>query len=180
MTVTRTLFALVVAALIGGAMPGPAEAAQRFTGQTAQMKAGAYITGHLDAYPDDYSPGYLLIRYLTVYEGAFMSNVRFAPSLGHQVVVGKSISTDDDLEGGDCASFQVVVEHFTGETLDTLERGVMEAPILIERSDELYGRMCARSEQDFTVEIRRVQLNVAQNRKAFSIPFSFIGTGGGN
>jgi len=175
----RTLL-LIIPALIMAVLPLTAEAAKRFTGATAHDEAGAYITRHLADYPDDYSPGYLLIGYLQVYNGSFMSNVRFAPSLGHQVVVGKTKSLDDSLEGGACASFQVVVEHFTEETLDTLARGVLEAPIEIHQADELYGRMCMRSETDFTVEIRRVRMDVAQERKAFTIPFSFTGGGGGN
>ncbi|MCR9257655.1 MAG: hypothetical protein NXI16_16345 [Alphaproteobacteria bacterium] len=162
------------------ALTAPAEAAKRFTGAAAPDQAGAYITGHLADYPDDYSPGTLLIGYMQVYDGSFMSNVRFAPSLGHQVVVGKTKSHDDDLEGGACASFQVVVEHFKDSTLDTLRRGALDAPIEINRSDELYGRMCMRSKTDFTVEIRRVSLDVAADRKAFTIPFSFSSGGGGN
>lgn len=166
---------LAVSVMVAAA---PAEAARRFTGATALSDAGAYISASL-AYPKSYyDPGRLAVQLVEVYRGAFMSNVRFRPSLGHQVVLSKGMNRHDAMEDSQCADFRLTVERFSASSLGALAAGEA-GPLAIDSMDTIFGSICLRSARDVTVDIRSLLLDQpSRGRTAFNRPFGFGGAGG--
>ncbi|MFN3460150.1 MAG: hypothetical protein ACK4ZN_03980 [Oceanibaculum sp.] len=174
---TITLSAALLA-FLAVAHAAPAQAAKRFTGAAALSEAGAYISASL-AYPQSYyDPGRLAVQLVEVYRGAFMSNVRFRPSLGHQVVLSKGLNQHDPMEDGQCADFRLTVERFSAHSLGALAAGET-GPLAIDSTDTIFGSICLRSARDVTVDIRSLSLDQpGEGRTAFNRPFGFGGSGG--
>jgi hypothetical protein len=165
--------ALILAMAAAAAAAAPAAAStERFEGPGAQQAAGDFLSGLL-SYGDEYSPGLLAVRYVPVYDRAFATIVRFAPSRGHQVVMGKLQNRPDLEAGGSCASFRLVVEHFTTETLDGLARARQDTRIAVEREDVVRADVCVAVSGSVRVEVKEVVAGApAEGRTAFGIPFA--------
>lgn len=174
-TYTMVFLALTLSLLL----TGPAAAAKRFTGSDALARAGAFISANLK-YPESYyDPGRLAVQLVEVYRGAFMSNVRFRPSLGHQVVLSKGLNEFDAMEDSQCADFRLTVERFSEKSLKDLEDGVTGQKLQIDSSDTIFGSICVRNAGDVTVDIRALALQqTGEGRTAFNRPFGFGGAGG--
>ncbi len=156
----------------------PAEAAERFVGADAAGSAAAYIDSRI-SYPSDYTPGGLAVAYVGVYGGAFMTQIRFTPSRGHQVVLGKGLNAKA-ANGAVCADFRIVVEKFTAESLDRLERDKSGVQLQVSSIDTVSGVICQLTPKDISVEIAEVKLALPGGWAAFASPFALgIGAGGG-
>ncbi|KZD03520.1 hypothetical protein [Oceanibaculum pacificum] len=175
MRAARTLALALLASMLAAS---PAHAAKRFTGSDALAQAGAYISANLK-YPEGYyDPGRLAVQLVEVYRGAFMSNVRFRPSLGHQVVLSKGLNAFDTMEDSWCADFRLTVERFSQQSLKDLAEGAI-GPLRIDSSDSVMGSICVRHAGDVTVDIRSLTLQqTGGDRVAFNRPFGFGGAGG--
>ena len=165
-----------VLALLLLCLAAPASAAERFTGVEAAQSAGAYIDKAL-GYGSDYTPGRLAVDYVRVYDGGFMTTVRFSPSRGHQVVLGKS-RNERIRSGAACAEFRVVVERFTAESLARLERDKSGVIMQVDVVDTVRGTICLLTPADITVSIGEVKLALPADHSAFAAPFA-LATGGG-
>jgi hypothetical protein len=156
----------------------PVAAAERFVGADASAQAGAYIDSRI-GYPPDYTPGKLAVDYVKVYDGAFLTFVRFSPSQGHQVVLGKSLS-ERARSGAVCADFRVVVERFTTESLERLERDKSGVKLQVASMDTVRGTICVLQPADISVEIADVKMALPADHAAFASPFAIgAGPGGG-
>ncbi len=159
----------------------PADAAERFVGADAAGSAAAYIDSRI-SYPSDYTPGGLAVAYVGVYGGAFMTQIRFTPSRGHQVVLGKGLNAKA-ANGAICADFRIVVEKFTAESLDRLERDKSGVQLQVSSMDTVSGVICQLTPKDISVEIAEVKLALPGGWAAFASPFAFgtgaVGGGGG-
>jgi len=118
----RHALAAVLLVLAAPALGAPASSAavgatERFSGPDAAQQAGDYLTGAV-AYAHHYNPGLLAVRYIPVHDNAFVTSVRFSPSLGHQVVLSKGWNAPDLQAGGSCADVRITVEHFSAGSLD--------------------------------------------------------------
>jgi hypothetical protein len=157
---------------------GPAAAAERFIGTDASVQAGAYIDARL-GYASDYTPGTLAVDYVKVYDGAFVTQVRFSPSRGHQVVLGKMLSARAD-SGAKCAEFRVIVERFTADSLARLERDKSGVRLYVNSMDTIRGTICVLQPLDISVEIAEVRLALPAGHAAFATPYAISsGPGGG-
>ena len=165
--------------LLAGLLPfGRAVAAERFVGADASAKAGAYIDARL-GYASDYTPGTLAVDYVKVYDGAFVTQVRFSPSRGHQVVLGKMLSARAG-SGAMCAEFRVIVERFTTDSLERLERDKSGVRLHVDSVDTIRGTICVLQPLDISVEIAEVRLALPADHAAFATPFAVgAGPGGG-
>jgi len=157
----------------------PAAAAERFTGDDASTSAGAYIDKTI-GYPSDYTPGRLAVDYVGVYEGAFVTQVRFTPSRGHQVVLGKSFN-ERKTDGAACADFRIIVERFSAASLEKLERDKSGVRLEVASIDTVSGIICRLTPKDISVEIAEVKLAMPADWAAFASPYAIIrgDTGGG-
>jgi hypothetical protein len=166
-------------AIVASATVAPAAAStERFEGPGAQQAAGDFLSGLL-SYGDDYSPGLLAVRYVPVYDRAFATIVRFSPSRGHQVVMGKLQNRPDLEAGGSCAGFRLVVEHFTTETMDGLARAMQGTRIAVEREDVVQADVCVAADGAVRVRVEEVVAGApAAGRTAFGIPFAQGADGG--
>ncbi|MBM3547159.1 MAG: hypothetical protein FJX54_09400 [Alphaproteobacteria bacterium] len=148
----------------------PASAAERFTGDDASISAGAYIDKAI-GYPNDYTPGRLAVDYIGVYEGAFVTQVRFTPSRGHQVVLGKGFN-ERKTDGAACADFRIIVERFSAASLEKLERDRSGVKMEVSSVDTVRGVICRLTPRDISVEIAEVKLALPADRAAFANPFA--------
>lgn len=158
----------------------PASAAERFVGDAASTSAGAFIDATL-GYPADYTPGRLAIDYVGVYGGGFLTQVRFTPSNGHQVLLGKGLN-EQRASGAICADFRIIVEKFTSESLEKLERDKSGVQLHVSTVDTVKGVICRLTPKDISVEIAEVKLSVPAGWAAFASPFAVGGgasVGGG-
>lgn len=158
----------------------PASAAERFVGDAASVSAGAYIDAKL-GYPADYAPGRLAIDYVAVYGGGFLTQVRFTPSNGHQVLLGKGLN-EQRASGAVCADFRIIVEKFTSESLEKLERDKSGVRLYVGSVDTVRGVICRLTPKDISVEIDEVKLALPAGWAAFASPFAVGGSaviGGG-
>jgi hypothetical protein len=155
----------------------PVAAAERFIGADASALAGAYIDARL-GYPSDYTPGKLAVDYVKVYEGAFLTSVRFSPSRGHQVVLGKALN-ERARSGATCAEFRVIVERFSSESLARLERDKSGVSLQVASVDTIRGTICVLQPADISVEIAEVRLALPADHSAFARPFAIGGAGPG-
>jgi len=175
----------LAAAAAAAALPAPGRAsspttpAERFDGPDAQRAAGDFLSDLL-SYGDDYSPGLLAVRYVPVFDRAFATIVRFTPSRGHQVVMGKAQNRPDLVAGGSCAAFRLVVEHFTAETLEGLALARQDMRIAVEREDVVQADVCVAAAGDAVrVEVQEVVAGApAAGRTAFGVPFAEGPAGG--
>jgi len=151
----------------------PVSAAERFTGDTAATSAGAYIDEKI-GYPADYTPGRLAIDYVAVYGGGFLTQVRFTPSNGHQVLLGKGLN-ERRASGAVCADFRIIVEKFTPESLEKLERDRSGVRLDVATVDTVSGVICRLTPKDISVEIAEVQLERPAGWAAFASPFAVKG-----
>jgi hypothetical protein len=159
-------------------LAGDAAAAERFVGADASAKAGAYIDARL-GYASDYTPGMLAVDYVKVYDGAFVTQVRFSPSRGHQVVLGKMLTARAG-DGARCAEFRVIVERFTADSLARLERDKSGVKLFVDSVDTVRGTICVLQPLDISVEIAEVRLALPADHQAFASPFAIgAGPGGG-
>jgi hypothetical protein len=157
----------------------PAAAAERFVGNDASTSAGAYIDSAI-GYPDDYTPGRLAVDYIGVYDGAFVTQVRFTPSRGHQVVLGKGFNARIG-NGATCADFRIIVERFSAASLEKLERDKSGVKLEVASIDTVRGVICRLTPKDISVEIAEVKLALPADWAAFATPFAIGGavSGGG-
>lgn len=169
----RLLAALVVLLAL------PAAAAERFVGNDAPITAGAYIDQAI-GYPTDYTPGRLAVDYIGVYAGAFLTQIRFTPSRGHQVVLGKGFNALAG-NGATCADFRIIVERFSAASLEKLERERSNVKLDVASVDTVRGVICRLTPKDISVEIAEVKLALPANWAAFATPFAVGGAraGGG-
>jgi hypothetical protein len=158
-------------------LAGQAAAAERFTGADASSQAGAYIDARL-GYASDYTPGKLAVDYAKVYDGAFVTTVRFSPSRGHQVVLGKMLSQRAG-SGALCAEFRVIVERFTPDSLARLERDKSGVRLHVDSVDTIRATICVLQPLDISVDIADVRLALPADHAAFASPFAIGGGPGG-
>ncbi len=151
----------------------PASAAERFTGDAASTSAGAFIDSKI-GYPADYTPGRLAIEYVAVYGGGFLTQVRFTPSNGHQVLLGKGLN-EQKASGAVCADFRIIVEKFTAESLERLERDRSGVRLDVATVDTVSGVICRLTPKDISVEIAEVKLELPAGWAAFASPFAVKG-----
>ncbi|MSP47961.1 MAG: hypothetical protein EXQ95_01415 [Alphaproteobacteria bacterium] len=149
----------------------PAAAAERFIGTDAPATAGAYIDSVI-GYPADYTPGRLAVDYVGVYGGAFLTQVRFTPSNGHQVVLGKGLNALA-ANGATCADFRIIIEKFTTESLEKLERDKSGVQLQVSTFDTVRGVICRLTPKDISVEIAEIKLALPAGWVAFASPFAF-------
>ncbi len=169
-----SVFALLAAAS-GAAAPAPV----RFHGSEAESVAGRYITDAI-AYDSDYDPGRVAVAFVAAYQPAFITPARFAPSLGHQVVLSKGPTEPGQGAGERCAGFRVSVERFTPESLAELARRPNDAVLAVASVDTVFGSICIAGSEDVRVEIEAVELaRAASGRNAFADPYTAGGGGGG-
>ena len=157
----------------------PATAAERFVGADAALSAAAYIDRTL-SYPSDYTPGKLAVEYVGVYDGAFMTQIRFTPSNGHQVVLGKGLNARAR-DGSNCADFRIIVEKFSAESLATLERDKSNVPLFVDSVDSVRGIICVLTPKDISVDIDEITVARPAGWAAFASPFAIApaAVGGG-
>ena len=155
----------------------PASAVERFIGDDASISAGAYIDSAI-GYPNDYTPGRLAVDYVGVYEGAFVTQVRFTPSRGHQVVLGKGFNERTG-NGAACADFRIIVERFSAASLEKLERDKSNVKLEVASMDTVRGVICRLTPKDISVEIAEVKLALPADRAAFATPFAISRASGG-
>ena len=147
----------------------PASAAERFVGADAAVSAAAYIDKTL-GYPSDYAPGRLAVDYVGVYDGAFMTQIRFTPSNGHQVVLGKGLNARAR-DGANCADFRIIVEKFSAESLQRLERDKSNVQLHVDTVDSVRGVICVLTPKDISVEIGEITMAHPAGWSAFASPF---------
>ena len=164
-------------AVLAGCCAHDAAAETRFQGAGAAVAAGRFIDQAI-AYSSDYDPGRVAVEFVTAYAWAFMTYARFAPSLGHQVVLSKGPTEAGD-SGARCAGFRVSVEHFTQSSLAALARNAHDAVLAVDTVDTVLGTICRIGQDDVRIEVQEVAIaRAAAGRNAFSVPFS-NGPGGG-
>lgn len=164
----REAAASAVIVALGGA---EAAAETRFQGADAVAAAGRFIDDAI-AYGSDYDPGRVAVEFVTAYEWSFMTNARFAPSRGHQVVLSKG-PTEAGADGAACAGFRVTVEHFSADSLAALAREPLRAVLAVDRVDTIHGTICRRGRDDVRVDVTEVTLaRAGGGRGAFATPFS--------
>jgi hypothetical protein len=155
----------------------PASAAERFTGDDASISAGAYIDKAI-GYPSDYTPGRLAVDYVGVYGGAFVTQVRFTPSNGHQVVLGKGFNALAG-SGATCADFRIIVERFSAASLEKLERDKSNVRLEVASVDTVRGVICRLTPKDISVEVAEIRLALPADWAAFASPFAISRDAGG-
>jgi hypothetical protein len=155
----------------------PAAAAERFVGADAPTRAGAYIDAKI-GYPTDYTPGRLAVDYVGLYGGAFVTQVRFTPSNGHQVVLGKGFDARAR-DGATCADFRIVVERFSAASLEKLEREKSGVRLDVVSVDTVRGVICRLTPKDISVDISEVRLALPGGWAAFASPFALAAADGG-
>lgn len=177
----RRNWALALGWLAIAAVPGPVAGQMpvrdaTFIGPAAVGQAGQFITAAL-GYAHDYDPGRVVVEFVPLFERAFITSARFAPSLGHQVVLSKG-ENETDHEGLACAGFRITIEVFTAESLSTLARRPESGGLRVEHSDTVRGRVCVGVER-VRVHLEDVSLaRVEAGRPSFASPFA-ANTGGG-
>jgi hypothetical protein len=167
----------VAIAVVAGCCERAAAAEMHFQGAEAVAAAGRYINDVI-AYSSDYDPGRVAVEFVAAYEWSFITHARFAPSLGHQVVLSKG-PTEADAPGGLCAGFRVTVEHFTAASLADLAQRPSAAVLAVDTVDTVFGVICTHGDEDVRVDVQQVALaRAGAGRGAFAVPFS-NGPGGG-
>lgn len=171
----RAIFVLALLAIPAGAVSAREI---RFHGSEAASVAGRFITEAI-AYDSDYDPGRVAVSFVAAYQPAFITPARFAPSLGHQVVLSKGPTESGRGAGERCAGFRVSIERFTPESLAELARRPNDAVLAVASVDTVFGSICIAGSEDVRVEIEAVELaRAGAGRNAFADPYA-AGSGGG-
>jgi hypothetical protein len=172
--------ALVAVGLLAGtASIAAAQPATRFEGTKALEEAARFINRSI-GYEFAYDPGRLAILYVPAYQGLTATIVRFSPSDGHQVLFAKGYTKARPDRGGVCAEFQIIIEKFTSDSLEALERDRSGVTMRVAAMDRVAGEICWRDREDMTVGLAGAQRNEPRNAaEAFSYPFAFGASDGG-